>query len=367
RHRADRAVFVERLNEGLDRFHRYRDIFIETGVRVDISLPRQHALVHYIRSIQLFGSPNGLCSSITESKHIKAVKEPWRRSSHFNALPQMLVTLCRLDKMAASFRAFWARGMLVGTASSYTAMVLNGGQPQIIAAAAIAGDDDDDQDTAVPGPKSLSSIELAVTPQRGYPHELLALAVHITQPRFPLLFRRYLYEHVHGPILDDTDIPEADYPAFAGKISVRHGGIARFYAPSDLCGAGGMYREIFRSNPNWHGYARRDTVLIDVGAPAMGGLVIGRVLLLFSFTYGNVEHQCALVRWLVPVGDTPDPDTGMWVVEPEVERRQPSLAIIKMDCIARAAHLLPVYGSAPLPEDFHFSYSLDAFNRYFVN
>jgi hypothetical protein len=176
-----------------------------------------------------------------------------------------------------------------------------------------------------------------------------------------------LYEEVHGPIPDGADIADADYPAFAGAISVQHGAIARFYAPSDLCGAGGMYKEIIRSNPNWHGYARRDTVLIDVDAPIMRGLVIGRVLLFFSFTYNNLEQRCALVRWLVPVGQAPDPDTGMWVVEPEVERREPSLAIVKMDCIARAAHLLPVYGSAALPEEFHFSYSLDAFNRYFVN
>ncbi|KAJ6528624.1 hypothetical protein DFH09DRAFT_935186 [Mycena vulgaris] len=33
-----------------------------------------------------------------------------------------------------------------------------------------------------------------------------------------------------------------------------------------------------------------------------------------------------------------------------------SLAIVNLECIARAAHLLPVYGSAMLPEDFHFSH-----------
>lgn len=71
-------------------FHDLRKIFIDEGVQESISLPRQHALAHYISSIILFGSPNGLCSSITESKHIKAVKEPWRRSSRFKALVQML-------------------------------------------------------------------------------------------------------------------------------------------------------------------------------------------------------------------------------------------------------------------------------------
>src|SRR5882762_245366 len=64
-------------------------------------------------------APNGLCSSITESKHIEAVKEPWRRSNHFNALSQMLLTNQRLDKLAASRVDFASCGMLKGTCLSY--------------------------------------------------------------------------------------------------------------------------------------------------------------------------------------------------------------------------------------------------------
>ena len=76
------------------------------------SLPHQHSLVHYIFLIQEFGAPNGLCSSITESKHIKAVKEPWHCSSYFEALGQMLVTKQQLDKLAAAHVNFEAWGML---------------------------------------------------------------------------------------------------------------------------------------------------------------------------------------------------------------------------------------------------------------
>jgi hypothetical protein len=71
-------------------------------------------MVHYQELIEMFGAPNGLCSSITESKHIKAVKEPWRRSSHFKALGQMLVTNQWLDKLAAAHIDFAARHMLDG-------------------------------------------------------------------------------------------------------------------------------------------------------------------------------------------------------------------------------------------------------------
>ena len=69
---------LQHFQSCVEKFHALWNIFIESGVRTPISLPCQHALNHYFYAIQLFGSPNGLCSSITESKHIKAVKEPWR-------------------------------------------------------------------------------------------------------------------------------------------------------------------------------------------------------------------------------------------------------------------------------------------------
>jgi hypothetical protein len=102
---------LEAIDAAIADFHRDRVAFDE--IRPDgYSLPRQHSIVHYRFLIQEFGAPNGLCSSITESKHIKAVKEPWRRSSRFEALGQMLITNQRLDKLAAVRVNFQARGML---------------------------------------------------------------------------------------------------------------------------------------------------------------------------------------------------------------------------------------------------------------
>ena len=107
------------LRDALSRFHQYREIFRTTGVRPDgFSLPRQHSLVHYEALIRLFGAPNGLCTSITESKHIKAVKEPWRRSNRYEALGQMLLTNQRLDKLAAAAIDFEKRGMLKNSLAS---------------------------------------------------------------------------------------------------------------------------------------------------------------------------------------------------------------------------------------------------------
>jgi hypothetical protein len=85
-------------------------------------------MVHYHDNIKNFGSPNGLCSSITllinysahqllcssitESKHITAVKHPWRRTNKHMALLQMLIINQRLDKIAAARVDFATRGML---------------------------------------------------------------------------------------------------------------------------------------------------------------------------------------------------------------------------------------------------------------
>lgn len=156
------ADTLDLIQEALDRFHRYREIFVETGVKVNnISLPRQHSLVHYIPSIILFGSPNGLCSSITESKHIKAVKKPWRRSSRYRALLQMLTINERQDKLAAARSVFSQEGMMQGTTLAYTAMVLRGDCPPPLPT--IEEDDQQDDHGAVTGPPVMNSVTLAAT------------------------------------------------------------------------------------------------------------------------------------------------------------------------------------------------------------
>jgi len=104
------------LDDALHQFHHHREIFRTSGIRVNgFNLPRQHSLTHYVKLIRAFGAPNGLCSSITESKHIKAVKEPYRRSNRYDALGQILLTNQRLDKLAAARVNFASYGMLKGT------------------------------------------------------------------------------------------------------------------------------------------------------------------------------------------------------------------------------------------------------------
>ncbi|KAF8200135.1 hypothetical protein BJ912DRAFT_1126700 [Pholiota molesta] len=370
----------------LDKFHALRQVFIDEGTRTSISLPRQHALPHYITSIPLFGSPNGLCSSITESKHIKAVKEPWRRSSRFRALVQMLKTIVRLEKLATLRRRFLQEQLLIGsTTSAYSA----GGHGDDNNLGSVIGttdmmDVDEDMgqhgennvsDERVndvgpeDGPHTLASISLAATPERKYPNRLHKLAQYIKEPEFPIALKTFLYNRRHPTrdVPNDVDV-RVD---FTGKILVFHSAIARFYAPSDLCGAGGMYRQRIRCNSSWYGQPRRDTVFVvqDEDQAGMRGMLIARIHLLFSFIDENVGETvpCALVSWYLPASNERDPDTGMWSVKPEGTRMHQPVQVIPLKSIARGAHLLPKYGVGFLPEYITHTNTLEEFEIYFVN
>ena len=163
-------------------FHELCQVFITEGVRESISLPHQHALPHYLTSIALFGSPNGLCSSITESKHIKAVKEPWRQLSQFRVLIQMLRTITQLEKLAALQCQFLQERLLCSSTAGHLASN-QCEESQLNDNEIAAGDDDHRSDIdndatqeknsveeclgdAGPedGPQSLSSIMLAAVP-----------------------------------------------------------------------------------------------------------------------------------------------------------------------------------------------------------
>ncbi|KAH9039755.1 hypothetical protein EDB84DRAFT_1587671 [Lactarius hengduanensis] len=301
RRNAINSPSLEHLRDCVKTFHRLRAIFVETGARISLSLPCQHALEHFYNAIHLFGSPNGLCSSITESKHIRAVKEPWRRSSRYLALTQMLRTLLHMDKISVLRQRLQDSGMLQGSAFA-------------------SGPGNGTNDMPIDDSEELEDEDDAVVSEYDYPSQFHPLAAYIKQPKFPLVFSQFLYKVSH-PDKQVAPSTIGECPAFEGIIKVYHSAVATFYAPGDLSGSGGLRR----------------------------------------------DFSCALINWFVHA-DERDPDTGMWVVKQEVNRRgQQTLEVIHVDSIARAVHLLPIYGSSRVPEDFDYHNALDTYYSFFVN
>ncbi|KAF8872810.1 hypothetical protein BD779DRAFT_1613747 [Infundibulicybe gibba] len=371
-------------------FHRERSIFEHEGICPNgFSLPRQHSLPHYHHLTQEFGAPNGLCSSITESKHIKAVKEPWRRSSRFEALGQMLIINQRLDKLAAMRVNFQARGMLNGPLFDPISLPEDGGSPvdttdidggannkpsdsNIDGADDESDSDADDNDGGgLDSQNIIGEVKLARVPFAKIPRNVPDLAHHLGIPQLRELIRLFLFQQYHPNRADLDELPPNDFPYHDGHILAFPSAIATFFAPSDYSGIGGMYRERIRATPSWRlGPPRYDCIFVEQDPEALGfrGLHAARVLLFFSFRFETVLYPCALVTWFSAIGEEPCPNTRMWRVKPDLDANgEHIMEVIHIDCILRAAHLLGDAGEKHIPHYLMHSDSLDAFKTFYVN
>ncbi|KAN0081518.1 hypothetical protein V8E55_009142 [Tylopilus felleus] len=339
------VVDLQDADDALRRFHLHREVFCTKE----------------------FGAPNGLCSSITESWHITAVKRPWRRSNRYNALGQMLLTIQHLDKLAVARVIFIEHGML----------------PQDLGATRSMQEADHDtnlgsgtqetDDEAIDTERAESYMHLPTRPQRGYATQGMQLTLQIQEPQLPRLIKDFLEIQLDmppGP--SESELPHnRRLTEFDGPISVFHSAAATFYAPSDMSGRHSMHRKWIHSTPSWRGQGGRQDcvfVVVDQDRHGMRGMIIGRVCLFFSFVYDNKVYPCALIDRFIWIGNSPDAVTGLWKVRPHVDRHGQQLQSVEhLDVIYRAAHLIPVYSDGKLPPDFHFSYSLDVFNSYHDN
>ncbi|KAG1834931.1 hypothetical protein DFJ58DRAFT_868489 [Suillus subalutaceus] len=345
------------LKDALGRFHTYRTIFQTTGLL-----------------IRMFGAPNSLCSSITESKHIKAVKQPWRRSSKYNALSQMLLTNQRLDKVAAARVDFTTRSMLKGSCafSYYNSFVEN---PSYI-------DNNDGDPEVQPNPAHAGSNPFAIESddfddvedqERKRARTVADLADELDIPSFPTLIRLFLYDQIHADNHHSSaDVPLRDCPSYTGPIKIFHSAAATFIAPSDPSGITGMRREHIRVVPSWRkGPARFDCAFVntDNRHDGMLSMDVIRIFCFFSFTFTNSHtYPCALVQWFHRIAEERDELTGMWMVAPSFnEDGSRDLSIIHIDSIIRGAHLLPIFGTQLVPRGLRFYDSLDVYRGFYVN
>lgn len=133
-----------------------------------------------------------------------------------------------------------------------------------------------------------------------------------------------------------------------------------------------MRREHIRATATWRkGPSRYDCVLINSYPEISGarGFEIARVFLFFSFEHQDKEYPSALIQWYSFVDSEPDEDTGLWIVEPDTtDTGDPHLAIVHLNCIYRAVHLLPVYQSSSFVDrQITMHSSLDSFDSFYVN
>ncbi|KAJ6563088.1 hypothetical protein DFH09DRAFT_1247611 [Mycena vulgaris] len=247
---------VEAISAFLDFCYQVQraDFDESTLAAVDAAVTKYHGLREIFREVD-FGAPGGVCSSITESRHITAVKKPWRRSSRYEALSQMLLTNQRLDKLAAAWADFVERGTVPPTFVPVPDKEV-----------------EDEEAEPVDEPRVEGNVILARRRERSYPRFAEDLAVYIKFPEFPLLLASFLDDQLHSDkYSDDSDDSSASLDLSDYPISVYHSAIATFYAPSDPRGIRGMRRERIRSTPTWRKHGpRRDCTFVVEDQHALG-------------------------------------------------------------------------------------------------
>ncbi|KAI5999820.1 hypothetical protein F5J12DRAFT_906690 [Pisolithus orientalis] len=343
------------IDDALRHFHLYHEVFQNSGVVDTFSLPWQHAMKHYYHLICQLSAPNSLCSSITESKHIKAVKWPYWHTNHFQSLRQMLLINQRLNKLNTACADFKECGMLNEPLLSHVLRAL--------------GSYEEELGNAVDAPRSVKvHVSLA---QHKHARTVGTLAAEPCLPQLPNILHHFLYSKLF-PTDDLDDIPLNECPPYDGSMHVYNSACSTFFALSNLCGLYGMHHKHIHSCPMWRNKGPCFNCISVVTNPeveGMHGLDIAHILCFFSFKYQGTLDPCTVICWFNHMGDGPDIATGMWIIHPSYNAPNvPYITIIHINMIYCVAHLIPIYAAHNInTRDIKPHDSYDMFNSFYVN
>ncbi|KAJ6494338.1 hypothetical protein C8R45DRAFT_1095271 [Mycena sanguinolenta] len=98
---------LDTLQDALKVWNENREFFIPGGVRNDFNIPKFHSLLHYVESIEYFGTTDNYNMEMFERLHIDFAKNGWRASNRRDEFPQMITWLGRQEKIS-SFATYQA-------------------------------------------------------------------------------------------------------------------------------------------------------------------------------------------------------------------------------------------------------------------
>ncbi|KAH8979151.1 hypothetical protein EDB92DRAFT_1955468 [Lactarius akahatsu] len=277
----------------------------------------------------------------------------------------MLVTNQRLDKLAAARANFEAKGLLDEDAQGGCA----GTQGERGISNHPNGIDDETQPQPQPIINPLQAEESNVKLGRGrHASDVASLTNELKVPHLPRLINRFLCGQLDGN--GDHEDPNHTCPRYMGRICVFNCATTMFHTPSDPSNDQGMRHEVIWATPSWlKGKPCYDCIFVNSNNELHGmrRMEIARAIRFFSFVYLGVTYPCILVHWFSRISEEPDEDTGMWMVTPDFVRGDPILAVIHVDCIFRAAHLVPIFRNSYIPDYITHDNSLDNFKGFYVN
>lgn len=178
------SITIGYMQDALDRFQKNRDYFISTLVREDFNIPKFHSLLHYIESIENFGTTDNYNTEMFERLHIDFAKYGWRATNQRDEFPQMIRWLSRQEKIT-SFETH-QKNLLQHQAS-------------------------ETEITSQKAPEKKKSL-ISIAKHPNFPNRLLSLIEDRHQaPDFTFYLKIFLMalttNHIQHRLLDESDLP----------------------------------------------------------------------------------------------------------------------------------------------------------------
>ena len=85
------------LQQCLETFHNYKNIFVELGIREHFNIPKLHNIQHYVDAIYSLGSADGYNTELPERLHIDFAKSAYLATNKRDFLEQMAIWLQRQE------------------------------------------------------------------------------------------------------------------------------------------------------------------------------------------------------------------------------------------------------------------------------
>lgn len=335
------------LDAALCRFHENKDVFAELGaLKRDFNIPKLHSLVHYSKSISLFGTADNYNTEQSERSHIDCTKKAHKATNFKDELPQMTTWLQRreaIDEHAAFIE--WCQD----------------GSPRLPS-----------PPSAYPCPGLILSPSLTIHPsEKGVTFEGLsneygaidfqdALADFIVQHNYPELSASAARRRA-----DNTLLPFR-------RVSVFHK--IKFTGPNLDAGTIDALH-IRPSMRNWQSTipGRFDTALVKVGTRYR--VVQIRVVFqlapsaqrsVFLDSRPAPPKDLVYVEWFSPLSTPPVDSHGMYRVSRSHRNGRRLASIIPLTDVCRSVQLFPVFGQIA-PRNWQSSTVLEECRTFYVN
>jgi len=98
------------------------------------------------------------------------------------------------------------------------------------------------------------------------------------------------------------------------------------------------------------------------------GLCVAGIQVIFTLPLhlSNFHHPLAYIHWFMPI-HVGDDTIGMYHVAHSTWNHKPHAAVVNVECILQDCHLLPRFGSAPVPHSWFEGQVLDMASDFYIN